>query len=133
MAKIKTKHQEEVEASNRKANMEAMKDMFNNAKPAHITILQEAHNIVHGDREQTYGDPGKNLRTIAAYWSVHLTASCGEKITLTEQDVCTMMILLKQARLASNPDHRDSMVDTAGYVALADMLTSPIGFSSNTP
>ena len=125
MAKIKTKHQEAIEKEHNEKMAKVMNQVCNKLPEPPITILQEAHNIVHGDREQTYGDPGKNLRTIAAYWSTHLTASCGEKITLTEQDVCTMMILLKQARLASNPNHRDSMVDTAGYVAIADLLVVP--------
>ena len=87
------------------------------------TLLQQAHEIIHGDREQTYGDPGKNLRTIASYWSIHLTHTTGEKITLTPEDVCGMMILLKQARLGSNPLHRDSLMDIAGYAGLQDLVS----------
>lgn len=87
------------------------------------TLLQQAHEIIHGDREQTYGDPGKNLRLIAEYWSAHLSATTGEKITLTPIDVCGMMILLKQARLANSPTHRDSLLDIAGYAGLQDRVT----------
>lgn len=87
------------------------------------TLLQQAHEIIHGDREQTYGDAGKNLRVIAEYWSIHLSATTGEKITLTPQDVCGMMILLKQARLANSPNHRDSLMDIAGYAGLQDLLS----------
>lgn len=86
------------------------------------SVLNVAHDIVHGDREQTYGDPGKNLRTIAAYWTTHLQAAKSIEVVLTEDDVCGMMILLKQARLASNPNHRDSLVDIAGYVELQDVV-----------
>lgn len=92
------------------------------APEAPKSALQVAHSIVHGDREETYGDAGKNLRTIAAYWTTHLKASNSIEAPLTEHDVCGMMILLKQARLASNPSHRDSLVDIAGYVELNDVV-----------
>lgn len=84
------------------------------------TILQQAHDVVYGDREQTYGDPSKNLKVIAAYWSVHMSATLGMDVVLTIDDVCGMMILLKQARLANVPKHADSLMDIAGYVALQD-------------
>jgi hypothetical protein len=86
------------------------------------SALQNAHAIVHGDREQTYGDAGKNLRTIAAYWNTHLLAAKSIEARLTEDDVCGMMRLLKEARLATNPQHRDSLVDVAGYVELQDVV-----------
>jgi len=90
------------------------------AKPQ--SILQVAHSIVHGDREQTYGDAGKNFRTIAAYWNTHILAAKSIEARLTEADVCGMMILLKQARLANNPNHTDSMVDIAGYTELNSLI-----------
>lgn len=109
MAKIMTAAQER--AANEKASQSPAK-----------TLLQQAHEVIHGDREQTYGDAGKNLRVIAEYWSIHLTATTGEKITLTPADVCGMMILLKQARLANSPNHRDSLLDIAGYAGLQDLV-----------
>lgn len=78
--------------------------------------LKAAHDIVHGDREKTYGDPGKNLRLIAQYWSTHTG------ITITETDVCIMMMLLKIARLKNNPEHDDSWIDIAGYTALKNRI-----------
>lgn len=86
------------------------------------TLLQQAHEIIHGDREQTYGNPQKNLDTIAALWSIHLSRTTEENITLTARDVCGMMILLKQARLMNTPDHRDSLMDIAGYAGLQDLV-----------
>lgn len=80
------------------------------------TYLETAKQIVHGDRERTYGDPGKNLRLIASYWSAHL------KIQLTENDVCILMMLLKIARLNNDLEHDDSWIDIAGYVALKDKM-----------
>lgn len=88
------------------------------------TILDEAKEIIYGDREKTYGTPGKNLNTIATYWTAHLhsrgllPADC----VLTVLDVTSMMALLKLARLGNSPTHRDSMVDACGYLALADRV-----------
>lgn len=91
------------------------------------SILADAHQIIHGDREQTYGSPDKNLQVIADYWTIHLRAvgKLHENEDLTVSDVCGMMILLKQARLANNPQHRDSLVDIAGYAALQDICNTP--------
>jgi len=86
------------------------------------SALAMAYKIVHGDREQTYGDAGKNFRTIAAYWNTHIKAAKSIDARLTEADVCGMMILLKQARLANSPMHRDSIVDIIGYAELHDMI-----------
>ena len=87
-----------------------------------LTMLQRAHEIIYGDREQTYGSPDKNLQTIADYWSTHLSNQLNEKIVLTCADVCEMMILLKVARLGNNPTHADSLLDIAGYAALQDRI-----------
>lgn len=91
------------------------------------SILQEAHEIIFGDREQTYGSPDKNLQVIADFWTVHLRARglVSQNEDLTINDVCGMMILLKQARLANNPTHRDSLVDIAGYAALQNVCNTP--------
>lgn len=78
------------------------------------TILEEAQDIVYGDREQTHGDPGKNLRAIAAMWSPVFG------VAVTEQQVVMAMILLKVARAINMPAHRDHWRDIAGYVALAE-------------
>lgn len=78
--------------------------------------LGKARDIVHGDREKTYGDPGKNLRLIAQYWSAHTG------ITITETDVCIMMMLLKIARLRNDPEHDDSWIDIIGYAALKERI-----------
>ena len=79
-------------------------------------VLEQAHEVIYGDREATYGDPGKNLRSIADYWSTYL----GKE--LTYRDVCNMMVLMKVARLGNSPDHQDSLVDICGYTALQDRV-----------
>jgi hypothetical protein len=79
-------------------------------------VLREAEQIIYGDREETYGDPGKNLRKIAALWTSYLGH------VVEADDVALLMILLKIARLTNSPDHRDSLVDICGYAALVERL-----------
>lgn len=86
------------------------------------TILEAAGAIVDGDREQTYGDPGRNLRTIADLWDSWLLARGYSGPGLTTDDVACLMVLLKMARLANNPEHRDSQVDACGYLRLMEKL-----------
>lgn len=84
------------------------------------SILKEAHEIIYGDREKTYGHPSKNLETIATMWRAYLSALSKDLDKLDAKDVAVMMILLKGARLANDPSHRDSIVDIAGYAALIE-------------
>lgn len=89
------------------------------------TVLDEAKEIIHGDREATYGDPGKNLRAIADLWEMYLhhRGLLNENAdSLRVEDVAQMMILLKIARLINQPTHRDSQVDICGYTALIERI-----------
>ena len=90
-----------------------------------MSILDKAKEVVYGDREATYGDPGKNLRVIADFWENYLHARGlwnTDAHGLTAEDVCHMMVLLKVARLANTPGHHDSMVDICGYTALVERV-----------
>lgn len=86
-------------------------------------ILSQANTVIYGDREATYGDPGKNIRIIAEYWTTYL-ASIGVNVPdgLDYDDVCNMMVLLKIARLGNSPMHYDSLIDACGYLALAERI-----------
>ena len=83
-----------------------------------LSVLKEAHKIIYGDREKTYGKPSKNLDTIAKMWNAYINAV--DKRDLTAKDVACLMILLKTARLANDQSHRDSVVDICGYAALIE-------------
>lgn len=90
-----------------------------------MNILQGAEKIIYGDREQTYGDPGKNLQRIAQLWEMYLYGrglldESSEGIT--KDDVAQMMILLKVARLMNQPGHIDSLTDICGYAALIERI-----------
>ena len=87
-------------------------------KVKRASVLAEAHRIIYGDREKTYGHPSKNLDCIAGMWNAYLD-SVGDRY-LTNKDVAVMMVLLKSARLANDPTHRDSVVDICGYAALVE-------------
>jgi hypothetical protein len=87
------------------------------------TILQEAEEIIYGDREETYGHPFKNLNCIASMWSAYLSTTGRDHVTA--HDVCLMMVMLKVARLG-NAFKRDSLVDVCGYAALADRLENDL-------
>lgn len=78
------------------------------------TVLTEARDIVHGDREKTHGEPARNLAAIAAMWEPIFGAK------VTPEQVCLAMIALKVARAINQPAHRDHWTDIVGYVALAE-------------
>jgi hypothetical protein len=76
-------------------------------------LVDEALRTIYEDREQTYGDPGKNITCIAAMWSGYIGTN------LSSEDVCNMMALLKLSRLRNTPQHDDSMIDLIGYTLLS--------------
>lgn len=88
-----------------------------------LNVLEEAEVIIYGDREETYGHPSKNLETIAQFWTNYVNAATDNALgdmEFTAEDVALMMILVKTARLANTPNHRDSIVDICGYAALIE-------------
>ena len=42
--------------------------------------------------------------------------------TITAEDVALLMMQVKIARLAKSPDHKDSILDVAGYAGCYDLL-----------
>ena len=84
------------------------------------SILDEAKEIIYGDREKTYGNPAKNLTLIGKLWGDYLG------IPIDPNDVCLMMILLKTARLKNDTTHRDGMVDLCGYAALMERVQKEV-------
>lgn len=74
-------------------------------------ILEEAKRCVCGQREQDYGSPEDNFKTIANLWTTY------KGTEFTAEDVAMMMALLKIARISTGTATRDSFVDLAGYAA----------------
>lgn len=73
------------------------------------TILDEAKGLIFGDREEQYGDALVSFGNIADGWSVIMGTE------VTPEKVCLAMAWLKTCRLLNQPDHHDSIVDSAGY------------------
>lgn len=73
------------------------------------TILEEAAQVVSGERAEDYGDMKKSFDNIAKGWSV----IAGTEISAHQ--VGLMMVWLKTVR-ESNKHKRDNLVDCIGYV-----------------
>lgn len=88
-------------------------------------ILDAAKRCVCGDREQDYGSPENNFKTIASLWNSYLygTGLLIENndpdawMGLDQKDVAAMMALMKIARIASGNAKEDNWIDLAGYAA----------------
>lgn len=82
-------------------------------------VLEEALRITSEDRNRTYGHPAENMLTTADLWSAYLTRAHGRQTRISPEEVAIMQGLLKVARLAASPAHRDSFVDIAGWARVA--------------
>jgi hypothetical protein len=78
--------------------------------------LDAALKCVNGDREQDYGSPENNFRTIADLWTAYL------RRMISPVDVAAMLSLLKIARIASGHAKEDNWIDLAGYAACGGEL-----------
>lgn len=79
-------------------------------------FLDDVADLINGDRERDYGKASENFNRIAMMWSGYF----GDEIT--EHDVAACLALLKIARLATSPHHKDSWKDLAGYATLGGTL-----------
>lgn len=83
-------------------------------------ILEAATKCVCGDREQDYGSPENNFRTIAELWTAYIKGKCVARsvdVDIFPEDIAAMLALLKIARIASGHAKEDNWVDLAGYAA----------------
>lgn len=81
-------------------------------------ILNEANRLTHGDRDKNYGTPYTNHKRIADIWSVILG------IEVTPAQVALCMAGVKIARLVETPNHIDSFIDGAAYLAIAGEIAT---------
>ena len=89
-----------------------------------MTILDEAAQITHGDRQAAYGHPKVNFTRTAELWTTLLRGSgtLTQAQELTARDVGLLMIGLKLVREAYSPK-RDNLVDIAGYAHSIERLS----------
>ena len=85
-------------------------------------VLERAQHCVSGDREQDYGSPEQNFKTIALLWSVY--AQRLGRGYFEDRDVSAMLALVKIARIASGNAKEDNWIDLAGYAACGGEIES---------
>lgn len=90
-------------------------------------ILMDAHQKVYGDRERVYGPPTHNIETVAELWRVYFEKKHGILVALLPDDICQLMIMLKQARLMHSPGDYDSLMDIAGWAAVQHRIATDDG------
>lgn len=83
-------------------------------KPLH-TIVQEASDMVYGDREESYDDPNVNFERLALMWTAVLLRKLKPGVKISARDTALMQVCLKIARESFRPQ-RDNRVDMIGYV-----------------
>lgn len=77
---------------------------------AHVAVMQ---------RGRTYGKPEDGFTDVARLWSALFDRK------FSAEDVALALLLLKVARLKTDPSHRDSIIDLAGYAAcLGEIATT---------
>lgn len=80
-------------------------------------ILNEAKQLICGDRNAQYGEPTQDFQRTADLWSTEFGELLGEGRRFEPHHVAVAMILLKASRIAWSPGKRDHWVDIAGYAA----------------
>lgn len=85
-------------------------------------ILNQADATIHGPREHEYGNKRQNFVQIAMIWQGLFAHKLLPTARITPEDVTLAMMGVKMARLAKSPDHKDSILDIAGYAGCMDEL-----------
>ena len=80
-------------------------------------LLEEAIQIVCGDRNISYGDPQADFKRTAGIWTAMFGVLLKEDAEFQSHHVAMAMIALKLSRLMWSPDKYDSWLDMAGYSA----------------
>ena len=90
-------------------------------KPERVEILNEAANLIVGQRMEDYGTPQENFQRMADYANIHFKKNLENNIPISARQTAEYMILLKMARTINSPT-RDSYVDIGGYAGIAGEL-----------
>lgn len=92
-----------------------------NATPERVNILNEAADLIVGQRQQDYGTPQENFQRMADLVNIVIKKNLETNTPLSPRQTADIMILLKVARTVNSPTH-DSYVDIAGYAGIAGEL-----------
>lgn len=80
------------------------------------SVTRQAHELVYGDRNKSYGHPADDYTRTAKLWSAILG------IDISPKQAALCMVALKVSRLCNDPDHHDSIVDIAGYAEVYNRI-----------
>jgi len=92
-----------------------------NATPERVNILNEAADLIVGQRQQDYGTPDENFQRLADLVNIVIKKNLETNTPLSPRQMADILILLKVARTINTPTH-DSYVDIAGYAGIAGEL-----------
>jgi hypothetical protein len=81
-------------------------------------ILDTAKGLITGDRNKVYGDAREDFTRTGKLWEQVLG------VEVPPEKVAMCMALVKFGRLTNSPDHEDSWVDAAGYIALGGEIAT---------
>ena len=81
-------------------------------------LLDEAKEVINGDRARDYGDAYDNHARICEGWNIIMGQALKSHGYLTPAHVALMMDWVKTCRLLHTIDHWDSWKDKAGYTGL---------------
>lgn len=92
-----------------------------NTTPERVNILNEAADLIVGQRQEDYGTPEENFGRMAELVNIHIRKNLETNTPLSPRQIAELMILLKISRTINSPT-RDSYVDIGGYAGIAGEL-----------
>lgn len=108
---------------NEQDTIKALRDKLSGGEIKSPT-LKRADDIIHGERQDQYGDPEDSFQLISAYWTVYLDQKLihidglPSVLCLDGEDVAILMTLFKIARMSGQKWKSDNAVDACGYLAI---------------
>ena len=94
-----------------------------------LSILTEAHGLVHGDRQRAYGHPAVDFSRTAALANVLLASKLSRD--LGPEDVALFMVCVKLSR-ECHEHARDNLIDACGYLECRERVLRFIGDAPRT-
>lgn len=85
-------------------------------------ILERAGNLISDVRDQEYGSAKENFTAVGRLWAV----TFGLDEAISPELVAIALAQLKQARLLTRRNHRDSWDDGTGYMALGGDIAAEL-------
>jgi hypothetical protein len=82
-------------------------------------LLAGAERAVNGDRDIDYGDPVRDFERQAVMIQAYLEGIIEHRgeLRIDPADIAAIMVIVKTARLVTNPAKMDTWMDIAGYAA----------------